>query len=31
MKEVNTITLSYTLFNAKYAKGVVPGQRPWNI
>lgn len=28
MKEVNTITLSYTLFNAKYAKGVVPGQRP---
>ena len=28
MKEVNTITLSYTLFNAKYAKNVAPGQRP---
>lgn len=28
MKDVNTITLSYTLFNAKYAKNVVPGQRP---
>lgn len=26
MKDVNTITLSYTLFNAKYAKNLTPGQ-----